>query len=410
MSPQHSLLHKYMVLITGIGMITALGDTVPDNLTAILEERQALGHPRILQTRHRDEVVVGEIGKTNEQLSAALGLSAGGYSRTTLLGIYALREALRTLPPEQRQDKQIAFINATTVGGMSDVENLYADMISPAMEGDFLSYIDSLDCADCTQRMADYFELKGFQCTISTACSSSANALQLGARMIENGEADIAICGGTDALTRFTLNGFNALKNIDKNLTRPFDQHRNGLNLGEGAAYLILESEASAAGRKAEPLAVLAGYGNTNEAHHPTAPSPDGAGALLTMKEALSVAGIRKEDIGYINAHGTATLGNDLSEGTAIERLFGAEHYPYFSSTKAFTGHTLAASGAVGAIICCLAIRGSFIPPNLRFETPMEDIKITPQRALLRDIPLNYALANSFGFGGNNVSLVLGRY
>lgn len=396
-----------MVLISGIGMITNLGNTVSENLKAIFEEKQALGYPEILQTRHKNEVMVGEINKTNVRLATELDVTAEGFSRTTLLGIYALKEALKGLSPEFLSRKRVAFVNATTVGGMSDVENLYVDMISPALEGNFLNYIDSLDCADCTQRIADYFHLKGFQCTISTACSSSANAIQLGARMIENDEADIAICGGTDALTRFTLNGFNALKNIDKNLTRPFDQNRNGLNLGEGAAYLVLESAASVGEREATAIAALAGYGNTNEAHHPTAPSPDGAGALLTMQEALSVAGIEASAIDYINAHGTATLGNDLSEGTAIEKLFGKENHPYFSSTKAFTGHTLAASGAVEAIICCLAIQHEFIPPNLRFETAMEDIGIVPQKTLLRNTPVQYALSNSFGFGGNNVSLIL---
>jgi 3-oxoacyl-[acyl-carrier-protein] synthase-1 len=396
-----------MVLVTGMGMITTLGNSVSENLSALFEEKQTLGHPEILYTRHKNEVMVGEIKMTNEELEHALDITTVGFSRTTLLGIYALREALKNFSPEQRKSKRIAFINATTVGGMSDVENLYFDMISPAMDGPFISYIDSLDCADCTQRIAEYFELKGFQSTISTACSSSANAIQLGARMIENDEADIAICGGTDALTRFTLNGFGALKNIDKNLTRPFDQHRNGLNLGEGAAYLVLESEASAKARNVTANTAVAGYGNTNEAHHPTAPSPDGAGASRTMQEALQVAGIAKEDIDYINAHGTATIGNDLSEGNAIESLFGKENYPPFSSTKAFTGHTLAASGALEAIYCCLAIEHSFIPPNLRFETPMEDINVVPQKDLLKNFPVRYALSNSFGFGGNNVSLIL---
>lgn len=388
-------------------MITSIGNTVSENLTALLEEKQALGYPEILHTRHKNDVVVGEVNMTNEALADALGITTGGFSRTTLLGIYALKETLENFPPEQRKQKRIAFVNATTVGGMSDVENLYADMISPATEGAFLSYIDSLDCADCTQRMAEYFDLKGFQSTISTACSSSANAIQLGARMIENNEADIAVCGGADALTRFTLNGFHALKNIDKQLSRPFDQNRNGLNLGEGAAYLILESEASAKERNARVICRIAGYGNTNEAHHPTAPSPDGAGARRTMEEALAVAGITTQDIDYINAHGTATLGNDLSEGNAIESLFGRETHPPFSSTKAYTGHTLAASGALEAIYCCLAIEHSFIPPNLRFETPMEDINIVPQKDLCSGIPIKYALSNSFGFGGNNVSLVL---
>jgi len=396
-----------MVWITGMGMITAIGNSVPENLKALLEEKQVLAPPQILQTRHRADTVVGEIRMTNEQLASALRIETSGFSRTALLGIHALKEALEGMPAAFLAQKRVALINATTVGGMSDVENLYFDMISPATEGPFLNYIDSLDCADCTQRIADYFGLKGFQSTISTACSSSANALQLGARMIECGEADIAICGGTDALTRFTLNGFHALKNVDKEPARPFDQHRNGLNLGEGAAYLILEPEHSARERGATAIAALAGWGNTNEAHHPTAPSPDGAGALRTMQEALSVAGIGKEAISYINAHGTATLGNDLSEGNAIEQLFGRERYPCFSSTKAFTGHTLAASGAVEAIICCLAIRHRFIPPNLRFETPMEELGIAPQARLLRDVPVQYALSNSFGFGGSNVSLIL---
>jgi 3-oxoacyl-(acyl-carrier-protein) synthase len=398
-----------MVLITGLGMITALGNSVAENLDALLQEKQAIAYPRLLQTRHNQDLPVGEVDLSNEALCEALGLERTGNSRTTLLGIYALKEALACLPPEQRLQKRIAFINASTVGGMSDVEEMYSDMISETRTGNFIEYIDSVDCADCTHRMAAYFQLKGFQTTISTACSSAANALQLGARLLENGEADIAICGGTDALTRFTLNGFNALKNIDRNLSKPFDQNRNGLNLGEGAAYLVLETEASAKERQAEIIAILAGYGNTNEAHHPTAPSPDGAGASRTMAEALEVAGIKPQDINYINAHGTATQGNDLSEGAAIANLFGKENHPHFSSTKAFTGHTLAASGAVEAIICCLAIRHSFIPPNLRFETPMEEIGIIPQSSLLRDFPIRYALSNSFGFGGNNVSLVIGR-
>lgn len=396
-----------MALITGMGMITAVGSNVAENLSALLSEKQVLDFPRILQTRHSRELVVGEINYGNGQLAETLGIAAEGYSRTTLLGILALKEALNDFCPEQRSRKRIAFINATTVGGMSDVEDLYADMISPGRTGHFLSYIDSLDCADCTMRIADYFGLKGFQTTISTACSSSANAIQLGARMIAAGEADLAICGGADALTRFTLNGFNALKNVDKNLTRPFDRDRNGLNLGEGAAYLLLESEASARERGVQVLAKLAGYGNTNEAHHPTAPSPDGAGALRTMQEALATAGIGPGDIDYINAHGTATLGNDISEGTAIERLFGTATHPPFSSTKAYTGHTLAASGAVEAIYCCLAIGHGFIPPNLRFQTPMEDIGIRPQATLVQDTAIRYALSNSFGFGGSNVSLIL---
>ncbi len=395
-----------MVVVTGMGIVTSLGNTVHEHKDALLSQKQVLGPPGILQTVHRNDTVAGEIKITNEQLMQQLNIRAKGVSRTTLLGIYAMNEALAGLAIHKNTDKEIAFINATTVGGMSDVENLYFEMIHPQPGGAYLDYIDSLDCADCTHGIASHFGLRGFMTTISTACSSSANAIQMGARMIASGETDIAICGGTDSLTRFTLNGFNALKNVDKQPCRPFDHNRRGLNLGEGAAYLVLESLESARARKAEIIAGLAGYGNTNEAYHPTAPAPDGAGARRTMEEAIFMAGIKPADISYINAHGTATLGNDLSEGNAIQSLFGIKNHPPFSSTKAFTGHTLAAAGAVEAILCCLAIKYSFIPPNLRYETRMQELHIEPQSQLLLNRPVQYALSNSFGFGGNNASLL----
>lgn len=390
-----------------MGLVTALGLSVADNLDALQAGKEVLGPPEILQTRHQSGLHLGEIKKSNAQLAQRLGIDMQGLSRTTLLGMLALKEALQELPLEQRSHKRVVFINATTVGGMSDVENVYDLMASEQTTGDFMHLIDSLDCADCTQRIARHFQLGDWQTTISTACSSAANALQLGARMIEYDEADIAICGGTDALTRFTLNGFKSLKNVDPEPCKPFDEHRNGLNLGEGAAYLVLESAASIAQRGVSPLAQLAGYGNTNEAHHPTAPSPDGSGALRTMQAALRHAGIQPETVDYINAHGTATQGNDLSEANAILQLFGADRYPPFSATKAMTGHTLAASGAVEAIICCLALKHGFIPPNLRFSTPIAGIGIRPVEATRNNLDLNYALSNSFGFGGNNVTLVI---
>ncbi len=396
-----------MVYISGMGMVTALGMSVPENLEALLSGKQVLGPAEILQTRHSTSLHLGEIKYTNQELADKIPVAATGLSRTTLLGMLAMKEALHSLPPTQRTGKRIAFINATTVGGMSDVEHVYDLMTSQKTEGDFMHLIDSLDCADCTHRIARHFGLGSLQTTISTACSSAANALQLGARMIAYNEVDIAICGGTDALTRFTLNGFLSLKNIDAQPCRPFDRDRKGLNLGEGAAYLILESEASLRDRHQAPIAVLAGYGNTNEAHHPTAPSPDGSGALRTMLAALVHAGISAADVQYINTHGTATEGNDRSEGQALARLYPDDACPPFSSTKAYTGHTLAASGAVEAIFCCLAITQRFIPPNPRFSTPIPEVGLRPASSIQHDQDITYALSNSFGFGGNNVTLVL---
>jgi 3-oxoacyl-(acyl-carrier-protein) synthase len=396
-----------MAFITGMGMITALGNSVTENHQALLQEKHGLTAPEILETLHRNDARVGEIKYTNAQLATTLGLKTHkGYSRTTLLGIYALREALAQIPESVWKNKNIAFINSTTVGGMSDVEELYEDMISEQTSGTFTDYIDSLDCADCTQRIAEYFQLNGYQTTISTACSSAANALLLGARLIAQKEYDMVICGGTDALTRFTLNGFSALKNVDKNLNRPFDANRNGLNLGEAAAYLILESAEAVTYRNASPAAELVGYGNTNEAYHPTAPSPDGAGALRTMAKAIAQAKLQTTAISYINTHGTATQGNDLSEGAAIMQLFPNQQ-PYISATKSATGHTLAASGAVEAIFSCLSLQHGFVPATLRFETPMSETGLIPQQYVQTNLDLEYALSNSFGFGGSNVSLVL---
>jgi len=395
-----------MSLITGWGIISALGNNAQANLQALIAGNDGLSQPEIINTHHK-ELFVGEIKLTNKELASLLNIDLTGYSRTTLLGIYALKEALShaKLTPGVLKGKRVAFINATTVGGMSEVENMYGQMVSGMTSGDFIPYIDSLDCADCTHRMAAYFGLGGFMATISTACSSAANAILMGSDMIKNGEADIAICGGTDALTRFTINGFNALKNVDKNRLRPFDENRGGINLGEAAAYMILERDENISSRGAMPYARLAGYGNTNEAHHPTAPAPDGSGAYRTMKEALSNAGLSADKIGYINAHGTATLGNDLSEGSAIRDLFGKQ-VPPFSSTKSFTGHTLAASGAVEAIYSCMTLYHGFIPANLRFETPMQETGLIPQTSTKKNKHIRYALSNSFGFGGNNVSLI----
>jgi 3-oxoacyl-[acyl-carrier-protein] synthase-1 len=232
--------------------------------------------------------------------------------------------------------------------------------------------------------------------------------LILGARLIQQGLVERAICGGCDAMSRFTVNGFLSLKNVDKSPCKPFDQNRMGLNLGEGAGYLMLEKESDAKARGANILAYFTGYANSNDAYHPTAPSPDGAGAYRTMQQALNKAGLQSDDINYINAHGTATTNNDASEGKAIERLFGI-NAPYFSSTKPFTGHTLAAAGSIEAIFSIWALQEGQVFPNLNFKTQMEELQIKPAAILQQNITMNHVLSNSFGFGGNNVSLVFSK-
>lgn len=398
------------VFITGMGMITAIGDNVADNLKSLRAQESGLGFTRQLHTIYQDVLPVAEVKHTSPELSEMAGVAGKeGYTRTALLGLIAMQEALQHAQITDLHEEPTGFINASTVGGMCDTENVYFDIADPEKTGDFVRFIDTLDCADCTQRIADTTGLNGYITTISTACSSSANALMYGARLIKAGLARRVICGGTEALTRFTLNGFNSLKNVEKRPSRPFDQDRNGLNLGEGAAYLVLESESLVKERNAPILAVLAGYANTNEAFHPTAPSPEGDGAYAAMKGAMEMGKLAPADIHYVNVHGTATLTNDVAEGIALQRLFGTQ-VPKFSSTKPFTGHTLAAAGGIEAIYSVLAIRHQLIFPNLNFRDKMEELNITPETQLVEAYPVRNVLSNSFGFGGNNASLLISKY
>ncbi|MDD4215686.1 MAG: beta-ketoacyl-[acyl-carrier-protein] synthase family protein, partial [Bacteroidales bacterium] len=237
-------------------------------------------------------------------------------------------------------------------------------------------------------------------------CSSSANAIMYASRLIKNNILDIAFAGGTDSLTRFTVNGFNTLMILDKNHCRPFDAGRAGLNIGEGAGYVVLVSEKVLNETQKEAFAEVKGYGNANDAYHQTASSPDGQGAFLAMSKAMSMSGLQPYEIDYINVHGTGTGNNDLSEGIAMKRIFG-DHVPLFSSTKPFTGHTLGAAGGIEAIISILAIKNKLVFPNLNFKEPIPELNISPVTRLTENVKVTNVLSNSFGFGGNNSSLIL---
>ena len=207
-----------------------------------------------------------------------------------------------------------------------------------------------------------------------------------------------------DGLCKFTINGFSTLMILSDTYNQPFDDQRKGLNLGEGAAYLVLESEASYQKRNKKPLAYLKGYANANDAFHQTASSEQGDGAYLAMKSAFEVAGMKPEAIDYVNVHGTATPNNDLSEGRAMIKLFD-QKVPDFSSTKPFTGHTLAAAASVEAVYSIFALRENLIFPSLNFQNKMEEFDLTPQQEL-KEKEINAVLSNSFGFGGNCSSLI----
>ena len=398
------------IVITGAGIVSAIGLNQAEVLESLQQERSGIGPMTHLPSQHR-ELPVGEVKLSNAEMQQMLHLDPSReMSRTTLMGILSVRQAIDDAFKEQRSHgkdisetlagRRIVLVSGTTVGGMDITERHYSEM---KHSDDHIDCLRHHDCGSCTHDIADYFGFFTDSTTLSTACSSAANAIALGADLLRAGEADIVVAGGSEALSLFHLNGFLSLMILDKERCRPFDATRAGLNLGEGAAFVVMEREESAETRHAEIYAYLSGYGNACDAYHQTASSDDGEGAYLSMRQALAMAGLSPRSIQYVNAHGTGTPNNDLSESVALRRLFGAS-MPPVSSTKSYTGHTTSASGSIEAVICLLAMRHRFIPSNLGWSNAMDD-GITPTMGQ-KDVTLTHVLCNSFGFGGNDTSLL----
>ena len=390
------------IVITGEGIISAIGNDKAAVLQSLLDGRSGIVEMKHLHSSHH-ELPVGEVQLSNDEMKAMLALPIEEQtSRTSLMGMLAVRQALAEaqLPETAPKNRRVVLISGTTVGGMDITEQYYDSF---ATSDEHLDCLKKHDCGSSTEEIAAMFGIS--ECTtISTACSSAANALILGANLLKTGQADLVIAGGSEALTRFHLNGFNSLMILDHEPCRPFDAQRAGLNLGEGAAFVVMETEASARERGAEIHAWLTGYGNACDAFHQTASSDNGEGAYRAMTEALEMAQLKPEDIDYVNAHGTGTPNNDLSESAALKRVF-AEKMPLISSTKAFTGHTTSASGSIESVICLLAMQHHFVPANLRWEHQIPD-GITPTTGV-KDVTLKHVVCNAFGFGGNDSSLIL---
>jgi 3-oxoacyl-[acyl-carrier-protein] synthase-1 len=388
------------IWVTGMGLISALGNNVQENLSSLAMDRSGIGPITMLDSLHKKDYVAGEVNLSNEQLSTRSN-SAQELPRTTLLALHAAKEALQHAGLDSSDYRNAGIILGTTVGGMDKTEKLYLE------NGDPRNYISSHHCGFTTQYVASALGISNYMNTISTACSSGANAIMLGARMIRMGLIDIVLAGGSDSLSKFTFNGFRTLMILDPEPCKPFSAQRKGLNLGEGAGFVVLESEEHARARGAEGLAVLSGFGNCNDAFHQTASSPDGRGPYRAMSEALASAGLDPVQIDYINVHGTGTDNNDLTEGIAIQRLFG-DNPPFLSSTKSSTGHCLGAAGAIEAVFSILAIQHSQIYATLRFGSPVEGTGLIPVTRLTPH-EVCHVLSNSFGFGGCDTSLLFSR-
>lgn len=400
------------VVITGLGIVSSIGQNQEEVLRSLQEGRSGVLPQRFLKTKHT-QYPVGEVGKSNEELRRLCALPAEvPVSRATLLGLLAAREAVSQAGLDEDDLKQASFISGTCVGGMDVTEQHWSQLLETeeqaGKEDSVSKSVDQLlrlhPCGEHAQFIADTLGCQGYVTTISTACSSALNALIDGAELIRQGMAEIVIVGGAECLTNYHFNGFRTLHILSENPCRPFDNRRDGINLGEGAGYLVLESLASAMRRRKQPIAFLSGTGNACDAFHQTASSENGEGAYLAMQAALRSAHLKPGQVDYLNAHGTATPNNDLSESHAIQRVFDKQ-LPPVSSTKGFTGHTTAASGAIESVICLLAMQHNFIPQNINWGEAMED-GIVPSVEPVADRKLSHVMCNAFGFGGNESSVI----
>lgn len=391
------------IVVTGMGIISSIGNSVEENFHSLIHSKSGITRVENFSTYLKDFIKVGEIKLSNEDLSERLNIvKENSYTRTSLLAIFAIKEAIKHF--SETEISQMGLVSASTVGGMDKTEQYfyeYQNNISVR------KYIHTHNIGDITHQIADYFGLKSIVTALSTACSSSANAIITGCNLLRMGYLKQVIVGGSDPLSKFTMNGFNSLMILSDTDCQPFDNNRKGLNLGEAGAFLVLETEENALKNNHKILATLSGWGNANDAYHQTASSADGEGAFLAMQKALSMANLSPSEIDYVNAHGTATQNNDLSESIALSRVFHS--VPDFSSTKAFTGHTLATASSVEAIYSILAIQNGIVFPNLNFQTPMVEVDIKPQTEI-KYKEINNALSNSFGFGGNCSTLIFSKY
>jgi 3-oxoacyl-(acyl-carrier-protein) synthase len=387
-----------------MGVISAIGNSVAQNHEALKAATCGIQYKLdLFPSKYAGLLPFGQVPFSNDDLLKTLQVTDTGVTRTSLLALYALNEALANsgISSETIQSFDTALIGANTVGGMCLTDELYNDA---NQKTDGSDYLGSYDCASVNMFLQKHFNINGIINTINTACSSSANAIMYGAMLMNNGYAKRAIVGGTDSLAKFTINGFNALHILSNEICTPFDEGRKGLNLGEGAAWLILEKEEDIKGRKI--YAELTGYANANDAYHPSSLSDEGDGPYLSMQGALKLANLSPDKIDFINAHGTGTENNDQVESRAMIRLF--ETAPAFASTKGNIGHTLGAAGAIEAVYSILSLLHQEVYPSLHFKTPIAAAGLTPVTAY-KKMPVNHVMSNSFGFGGNCSSLIFSK-
>lgn len=396
------------VVISGAGSVNALGTGVAAFARGLKEARCAIERVSLFDPSPYRSVLAAEVKRLPlpAWLPAAVRRHA---SRSDLFALIAAAEALDAAALKDVDRRRVGVLLGASTGGIFEGEAYYRHVLEGTGRG-LLHGVLSTPVSTSSDLLAKAFRCYGPRLTVSTACSSGNNALGMAADWIRTGRVDVVLCGGVDSLCRMTFSGFNALQAVDTVPCRPFDRDRAGLSLGEGAAMFVLEDEDRARARGVAPWAEFLGYGVSADAYHMTQPLPDGASALNAARRALQESGVAAEEIDYVNAHGTGTPLNDVVETKILKALLGerASRVPV-SSTKSITGHCLAAAGAIEALACVIALREGFVPATANLETadPECDLDFVPKVSRKHDV--HTALSNSYGFGGNNTTIVLRR-
>lgn len=397
---------KDKIIVTGIGIISSLGINLKEHHSALQNGKTGIAVSSLDPKEFISRFPFGKINITNAELIAKCdGYNEIGTTRNDALSKIAFQDAILDagLDLVDIQNKRTAFISASTVGGMDKYIDLYQDATTNTHKS---QYSSAYSPSSHLHKIVKYYKIKGPTSVINTACSSSANAIMLGAKLLAQNKVDIAIVGGVDCLSKFTIRGFDSLGILSQKVCTPFDENRVGLNLGEASAYLVLRRAKSR--QKDKQYGYISGWANTNDSYHASALKEDGSGIIKCITKAIDVAELKPDNIQYINTHGTGTPNNDLAELTAISKLFPRDIK--LSSTKSFTGHTLGAAGAIECVFSLLGLINQEIYPSLNINTPLSIDGNYKAQTITSKLTYQHTLSNSFGFNGNCTSLIISKY
>ncbi|MDR3587361.1 MAG: beta-ketoacyl-ACP synthase II [Desulfosporosinus sp.] len=410
---------KQRAVITGMGVVSPVGNHLDEFWNNLIEGKSGIGLLTRFDTTDLPTKVAGEV-KDFEPTEWINKKESRHMDRFAQFAIAAAKMALQDSGLDlAKVDKERAgAVMGCGIGGVITFEEQKEVLMTKGSSRITPFFVPMLISNMAAGHLSIEFGLQGSSMTIATACASATNAIGEALRIIQRGEADIVLCGGTEApITHLAFAGFCAMKAMStekenpEQACRPFDKRRSGFVMGEGAGVLVLESLEHAEARGAHIYAELAGYGSTSDAYHITTPVPGGAGAIRAMQLALKDAGVSSEDVNYINAHGTSTGPNDSTETAAIKTVFGSYASKLaVSSTKSMTGHLMGAAGAIEAVICALSIERGAIPPTTNYgeADPECDLDYVPNIARQQEV--NVAMSNSLGFGGHNATIVLKKF